>query len=187
MNILIIEDEPEAASRLSTILQSLKPQIKILASLDSVRSAVKWFGENPPPDLAFMDIQLADGLSFEIFEKVEVKSPVIFTTAYNEYALKAFKVNSIDYILKPLDKDEVAAAFKKYESLTGQTQSRDKMIESIGSAMQMLTKRYKERFVIKVGEHLRPVEVDDILYSSALKRPPSPKQMIIVNISLILL
>jgi DNA-binding LytR/AlgR family response regulator len=170
LNILIIEDEPEAAARLSTILRSLKPQVNILASPDSVRSAVKWFAENPSPDLVFMDIQLADGLSFEIFEKADVKSPVIFTTAYNEYALKAFKVNSIDYILKPLDKDEVAAAFKKYENLTGQLQSRDKMIESIGSAMQMLTKRYKERFVIKVGEHLRPIEVDDILYFYSLEK-----------------
>ena len=170
MNILIVEDEPEAASRLSKILRELRPESNVIASVDSVRSAVKWLSENPSPDLAFMDIQLADGLSFEIFEKVEVKSPVIFTTAYNEYALKAFKVNSIDYILKPLDKDEVAAAFKKYESLTTQGQSRDKMIESIGSAMQMLTKRYKERFVIKVGEHLRPVEVGDILYFYSLEK-----------------
>ncbi|MEI9918350.1 MAG: LytTR family DNA-binding domain-containing protein [Bacteroidota bacterium] len=170
MNILIIEDEPEAASRLSKILRELRSETNILASLDSVRSAVKWFNENASPDLVFMDIQLADGLSFEIFDQVEVKAPVIFTTAYNEYALKAFKVNSIDYILKPLDKDEVAAAFKKYENLTGQSQPRDKMIESIGSAMQMLTKRYKERFVIKVGEHLRPVEVDDILYFYSLEK-----------------
>jgi DNA-binding LytR/AlgR family response regulator len=131
---------------------------------------VKWITDNPSPDLVFMDIQLADGLSFEIFEKVEIKVPVIFTTAYNEYALKAFKVNSIDYILKPLDKDEVAAAFKKYENLTGQAPSRDKVIESIGAAMQMLTKRYKERFVLKVGEHLRSVEVNDILYFNSLEK-----------------
>ena len=170
MNILIVEDEPEAAARLSKLLQELRPDVVIVASLDSVQGAVKWFSENPSPDLAFMDIQLADGLSFEIFEKVEVKVPVIFTTAYNEYALKAFKVNGIDYILKPLDKNEVAAAFKKYESLTGQAPTRDKMIESIGAAMQMLTKRYKERFVIKVGEHLRSVEVSDILYFYSLEK-----------------
>jgi len=170
VNILIVEDEPEAAARLSKLLQELRPDVVIVASLDSVQGAVKWFSENPSPDLAFMDIQLADGLSFEIFEKVEVKVPVIFTTAYNEYALKAFKVNGIDYILKPLDKNEVAAAFKKYESLTGQAPTRDKMIESIGAAMQMLTKRYKERFVIKVGEHLRSVEVSDILYFYSLEK-----------------
>jgi len=170
MNILIVEDEPEAASRLSKILKDLKPEVKIVASIDSVKSAVKWVSENPSPELIFMDIQLADGLSFEIFEKAEIKAPVIFTTAYNEYALKAFKVNSIDYILKPLDKDEVAAAFKKYENLTGQSHSPNKMIESIGAAMQMLTKRYKERFVIKVGEHLRSVEVNDVLYFYSLEK-----------------
>lgn len=170
MNILIVEDEPEAAARLSTLLVELRPDVRIVATIDSVRNAVKWANENPSPDLVFMDIQLADGLSFEIFEKADIKAPVIFTTAYNEYALKAFKVNSIDYILKPLDKDEVAAAFRKYENLTGQAQSRDKMIESIGAAMQMLTKRYKERFVIKVGEHLRSVEVNDVHYFYSLEK-----------------
>lgn len=170
MNILIIEDEPEAASRLSKILHELRPNITIAATLDSVTSAVKWFKANTPPDLAFMDIQLADGLSFEIFEQVDVKSPVIFTTAYNEYALKAFKVNSIDYILKPLDKDEVSAAFKKYEGLTGIGTSHEKIIESIGNAMQMLTKKYKERFIIKVGEHLRSVEVGEIMYFYSLEK-----------------
>jgi len=170
LNILIVEDEPEAAARLSTLLRELKPDTKVVGSLDSVKSAVKWISENPSPDLIFMDIQLADGLSFEIFEKADIKAPVIFTTAYNEYALKAFKVNSIDYILKPLDKDEVAAAFRKYENLTGQAQSREKMIDSIGTAMQMLTKRYKKRFVIKVGEHLRSVEVSEILYFYSLEK-----------------
>lgn len=170
MNILIVEDEPEAAARLSRLLKELRSDVEIVASIDSVASSVKWIGENRQPDLIFMDIQLADGLSFEIFEKVEITVPVIFTTAYNEYALKAFKVNSIDYILKPLDKDEVAAAFRKYENLTGQSQPRDKIIESIGAAMQMLTKRYKERFVIKVGEHLRSVEVNDVLYFYSLEK-----------------
>lgn len=170
MNILIVEDEPEAASRLSKILRELRPETNLLAAIDTVKGAVKWIKDNPSPELIFMDIQLADGLSFEIFEQVDIKAPVIFTTAYNEYALKAFKVNSIDYILKPLDKNEVAAAFKKYEHLTGQIQSRDKMIESIGAAMQMLTKRYKERFVIKVGEHIRSIEVNDVLYLYSLEK-----------------
>lgn len=171
MNILIIEDEPEAAIRLSKLLKDLRPDVCIVASVDSVKGTVKWINENASPDLVFMDIQLADGLSFEIFEKVDINVPVIFTTAYNEYALKAFKVNSIDYILKPLDKDEVAAAFEKYENLTGrQAHSRDKMIDSIGAAMRMLTKRYKERFVTKVGEHLRSIEVSDILYFYSLEK-----------------
>lgn len=170
MNVLVVEDEPEAASRLAKLLKELRPDINIAGSPDSVKSAVKWISENPSPDLFFMDIQLADGLSFEIFEKVEITAPVIFTTAYNEYALKAFKVNSIDYILKPLDKEEVRAAFKKYENLTGRPQVRDKMMESIGTAMQMLTKRYKERFVIKVGEHLRSVEVNEVMYFYSLEK-----------------
>jgi len=170
MNILIIEDEPEAAARLSSILKEIRPGVQIVGSLDSVKSVVKWVNENPLPDLFFMDIQLADGLSFEIFEKVDIKAPVIFTTAYNEYALKAFKVNSIDYILKPLDKDEVNAAFRKYENLTGQGPSRERMMESIESAMQMLTRKYKERFVIKVGEHLKSVEVSEVMFFYSLEK-----------------
>lgn len=169
MTVLLIEDEPEAASHLSRLLKEIKPGISINGPIDSVQVAVKWFGTNPMPDLVFMDIQLADGLSFEIFNHVRVDAPVIFTTAFNEYALKAFKVNSIDYILKPLDREEVAAAFRKYESLTGgSTQTR--LLESIGNAMQMMTKRYKERFVIKVGEHLRSVEVAEILFLYSLEK-----------------
>ncbi len=169
MNVLIVEDEVEAAARLGRLLTELKPSVTIVGTIDSVKGATEWFSKNPQPELIFMDIQLADGLSFEIFERTEVKSPVIFTTAYNEYALKAFKVNSIDYILKPLDKDEVAAAFRKYEHLT-QGSGQAKMLESIGAAMQMLSKRYKERFVIKVGEHLKSIEVADILYFYSLEK-----------------
>lgn len=170
MNILIIEDEPEAAARLATLLGEIRPGVNIVGTLDSVRSAVKWVNENAAPDLYFMDIQLADGLSFEIFDQVDITAPVIFTTAYNEYALKAFKVNSIDYILKPLDKEGVMAAFRKYENLTGNQQSRDRVMESIGAAMLMLTKRYKERFVIRVGEHLKSVGITDILYFYSLEK-----------------
>jgi len=170
MKVLIIEDEPQAAERLISLVQNLQTDIEISDSLDSVKRAVEWLSKNQAVDLIFMDIQLADGLSFEIFEKVEVTAPVIFTTAYNEYALKAFKVNSIDYILKPIDKSELEAAFKKYQTLTIQRSAPDKMIESIGYAMQMLTKKYKERFVIKVGEHLKSVEVSEILFFFSLEK-----------------
>ncbi len=169
MDVLIIEDEPLAAERLAALVKNLQPNVQIRASLDSVKRSVEWIAKNPGVDLIFMDIQLADGLSFEIFEKTEVKAPVIFTTAYNEYALKAFKVNSIDYILKPVDKQELEAAFKKYQNLTQQPASQ-KMIESIGYAMQMLTKKYKERFVIKVGEHLKSVETNEILFFFSLEK-----------------
>lgn len=165
MTVLIIEDEPQAVQRLTTLLREVAPEMTVLATLDSVKSAVTWFSNHAAPDLTLMDIQLADGISFQIFEQCKVETPVIFTTAYNEYALKAFKVNSIDYLLKPIDKTEFAAALKKFTSLNDQAKgSSARMLESIGAAMHMLTKRYKERFVIKVGEHLRSVEIQDIIF-----------------------
>ena len=168
MNILIIEDEPQAAQRLEKLVRSILPSAKILPSIDTVKNSVQWLKSNDTPDLIFMDIQLADGISFQIFDQTEVKSPVIFTTAYDEYALKAFKVNSIDYILKPVDEQELRVAIQKFQRLTGSTNN--KMMESLGLAMQMLTKRYKERFVIKVGEHLKSVETDDILFFFSLEK-----------------
>lgn len=170
MRILIIEDEPQAADRLESLVKQIRPAAFIVSKLDSVKRSVEWLKQNPGVDLIFMDIQLADGLSFLIFDEIEIKSPVIFTTAYNEYALKAFKVNSIDYILKPVDKDELAAAFRKYETLVGSSTPQEKMMESIGYAMQMLTKKYKERFIIKVGEHLKSIEVVDILFFYSLEK-----------------
>lgn len=161
MRILIVEDEPQAAERLSLLLTQTLPQSEIVARLDTVKRSVEWL-QSGAVDLIFMDIQLADGLSFEIFEQVPVKAPVIFTTAYNEYALKAFKVNSIDYLLKPVDGDELNAALTKWQTLTAQPAAPAKMMESIAYAMQMLTKKYKERFVVKVGEHLRALEVSEI-------------------------
>lgn len=169
MKVLIIEDEPLAAERLGNLVRELHDEIQLVATLDSVQRSVVWLSKNTV-DLIFMDIQLADGLSFEIFEKVEIKTPVIFTTAYNEYALKAFKVNSIDYILKPIDKEELTAAYKKYQTLTQRPAAPAKMLESIGYAMQMLTKKYKERFVIKVGEHLKSIEVKEILFFFSLEK-----------------
>jgi DNA-binding LytR/AlgR family response regulator len=170
MNILIIEDEPQAAQRLEKLIKSILPQSKILTSIDSVKKSVLWLKSNSTPELIFMDIQLADGISFQIFDQVEVKSPVIFTTAYDEYALKAFKVNSIDYILKPVDDQELRSAIQKYQRLTSSSSSNNKMMESIGLAMQMLTKRYKERFVIKVGDHLKSVETDEVLFFFSLEK-----------------
>ncbi len=170
MNVLIIEDEPQAAERLGTVLRELDPSLNILSKLDSVRKAVQWFKANPAPELIFMDIQLADGLSFEIFDQVEVKAPVIFTTAYDAYALRAFKVNSIDYILKPVDKEELHGALKKYKRWASGTAPQSDMLESIGYAMQMLTRKYKERFVIKVGEHLKSLEVSEVLFFLSLEK-----------------
>src|SRR3970040_379867 len=121
MNVLIIEDEEQAAQRLENVIKQLEPTATILNKIDSVKQSVNWLNNNAAPDLVFMDIQLADGLSFRIFEQSEIKSPVIFTTAYDEYALRAFKVNSIDYLLKPIDKDELQAALRKFKDLAKQS------------------------------------------------------------------
>jgi DNA-binding LytR/AlgR family response regulator len=167
-NVLIIEDEPQAAQRLQTLVEELVPGISILAKIDSVEKSVKWLKTHEVPDLIFMDIQLADGISFQIFEQCDVSSPVIFTTAYDEYALKAFKVNSIDYILKPVDKDDLNAALRKYHLLTSVKDSSKKILENIGEAVRMLTKKYKTRFVLKVRDHLRSIEVSDVLFFYSL-------------------
>lgn len=169
-HVLIVEDEPEAARRLEVLIRDLIPQANILAKLDSVKRSVLWLSENQPPDLIFMDIQLADGLSFQIFEKWHVQSPVIFTTAYDTYALKAFKVNSIDYILKPVDRNDLEIALKKLDTLMHRKNSVSDLLSSIGDAVQMLTRQYKTRFVIKVGEHLRSIEVGDIHYFFSLDK-----------------
>jgi DNA-binding LytR/AlgR family response regulator len=171
MKILLIEDEPQAAQRLEKLVKTVIPHAVIVSTLDTVKSAVKWLQTNPAPELIFMDIQLADGISFSIFDQVAVHGPVIFTTAYDEYALKAFKVNSIDYLLKPIDEESLRAAVKKYDSLTSlRATAPDNLVESIHLALQMLSKKYKERFVIKVGEHLKSVEVGEILFFFSLDK-----------------
>lgn len=162
MTVLIIEDEQQAARRLESLVLELNPATTVLARLDSVSQSVRWLKSNPTPDIILMDIQLGDGLSFEIFEQVKVTSPVIFTTAYDEYALKAFKVNSIDYLLKPVDKEDLRAALVKYESLAQRASG--VLTSNLEQVVQLLTRKHKERFVIKVGEHLRTIETRDILY-----------------------
>jgi len=164
MKVLIIEDESQAARRLQNLVLEIDPSIMVVGTTDSIVSSVKWLEANAVPDLIFMDIQLGDGLSFEIFERTEVKAPIIFTTAYDEYALKAFKVNSIDYILKPVDKTELSSALLKFKSLTKSGNFPQSIVDNIGQVVELLTKKYKERFVVKVGEHLRTIEVKDIEY-----------------------
>lgn len=164
MRVLIIEDEPLAATRLKSLLTKLDTSMTMVDVLDSVKASVNWFNTYQPPQLIFMDIQLADGSSFEIFEKVTVKVPIIFTTAYDEYAIKAFKVNSIDYLLKPIDEDSLIKALDKFRSLNEVQTIQQTILAQIGSTMQQLTQRYKERFVIKVGDHLKFIDVGDIQY-----------------------
>ena len=121
MKIVIIEDEAFAADALERLILNFRPQTQILAKLESVEECVAWFSSNMHPDLVFCDIHLSDGSSFEIFQQTPINSPVIFTTAFNEYAIEAFKVNSIDYLLKPIKKEELMGAIKKYENLKQST------------------------------------------------------------------
>jgi two-component system response regulator LytT len=165
MKTIIIEDEKPAARLLQRKLEKLNIQVGVM--LHSVEEALEWFSKNEHPDLIFLDIQLSDGLSFEIFEKVEIKSAVIFTTAYDEYALRAFKLNSIDYLLKPIDEDDLEIAVAKFKSLLPkhelQPQSLGIDFEQI---KKMLTnpfeKNYKKRFTVKIGQHLKVISIDEI-------------------------
>lgn len=170
MNILIIEDEPLAVQRLETLIAEILQQANIVGRIDSVKKSVQWLTTNPAPDLILMDIQLADGLSFQIFEQFTVTSPVIFTTAYDAYALKAFKVNSIDYILKPVDKTEFAHALRKLDGLKSIKPSPEALLQNLTQVMDALTRKYKERFVLKVGEHLKTIDVKTILYFFSLDK-----------------
>ncbi len=164
MKVLIIEDEPQAASRLQKILQQVDTAIEVVDKLDSVKNSIAWFNANPHPDLVLMDIQLGDGLSFTIFDHTKIDCPIVFTTAYDEYAIKAFKVNSIDYILKPVDPDDIKAMLTKFRKLNGSTPDTAAMLGNIQHALQSLTKKTKSRFVVKIGEHLKTISVEDILY-----------------------
>ena len=161
MKVIIIEDEKPAARRLSRMLLELN--IAVQTMLHSVEEAVGYFNQNEHPDLILLDIQLSDGLSFEIFEQVSVNSAIIFTTAYDEYALKAFKLNSIDYLLKPIDEDELKIAIDKFERNQPTSQNLKVNIEQIRKLLvNPLDKDYKKRFTVKVGQHLKMIPVDDI-------------------------
>ena len=164
MRAIIIEDEEQAASRLVRLLDELEPGLSIEATLDTISASVSWLKTNHPPDLVFLDIQLADGVSFSIFDQVEMKSPIIFTTAYDAYALKAFKLNSVDYLLKPIDKDELSKALDKFKSNSAQSSLPGFSLANIQEAIRSLTRKFKTRFVIKVGEHLRTLETSAMVY-----------------------
>ena len=159
--ILIIEDEKPAVRRLTQLLSEHLPEAQVLESLDTVTGAINWFGNNPEPDLIFLDIQLADGISFEIFEKVSVTAPIIFCTAYDQYAIKAFKLNSIDYLLKPIDPEELKQAIHKFKS---GKKEQGISLDQLRSLMQPATKTFKTRFLIKLGERIQSVDVLDIAF-----------------------
>lgn len=168
MKVFIVEDEHLAVERLEKILKETAPDIEIMGSAESIKASVNWLQENPVPDIIFMDIELCDGQSFEIFNHTEIKSAVIFTTSYDEYALKAFKVNSIDYLLKPVKKDDLSNAIHKYRQLKKQytgLQDQSIVIENLVQQLkQHQFKEYRSRFLVKAGQRLISVEVKDIAY-----------------------
>lgn len=171
MNIVVIEDEHLAAKRLIDLIHQFNKEIKVSATLGSVKRSVEWFNNHSHPELAFMDIQLGDGLSFEIFEQCRLKCPVIFTTAYDEYAIRAFKVNSIDYLLKPIDYDDLNNALNKFEkSQTRMSLELSVQPVKIDEILQQLTKKFKSRFVIKVGQHIRPIDVSEIQFFYSMEK-----------------
>lgn len=161
MNVIIIEDEKPAARRLSRMLEKVGVQAQTM--LHCVEDAILWFHENKHPDLIFLDIQLSDGLSFEIFEEVDIDSSIIFTTAYDEYALQAFKLNSIDYLLKPIDEDDLERAVKKYQNRLPKSQNVHVNFEDIKKLLtNPLEREYKKRFTVKIGQHLKMITIDAI-------------------------
>lgn len=163
MRLLIVEDEPPAAKRLQQLLLQARPEAEICAVLDSVKGCVRWLGEQAAPDLAFFDIQLADGLSFDIFQQATLPAPVVFTTAYDQYTLKAFKQDSIDYLLKPIDKEELEQALSKFERRSGQAKALDPQL--MQAIMQRLSRpSYKPRFIIQVGQQLSYIATEEIQY-----------------------
>lgn len=170
MKVLIVEDEPLAVAQLSGLILSLRPQYQIIGVCDTVREAVKWINEHPGPDLAFFDIQLGDGLSFRIFEQTEFNVPVIFTTAYNEYAIQAFKVNSIDYLLKPVHREELDKALNKFEQHNSYSATSLKPDVVALLRDSIVGRNYKKRFLVKIGERLRMINTSEISYFYSLDK-----------------
>ncbi|MGM5470849.1 LytR/AlgR family response regulator transcription factor [Flavobacteriaceae bacterium LMO-SS05] len=161
MRVIIIEDEKPSARRLKRMLEAL--HVKTETMLHSVEDAISWFQNNKHPDLILLDIQLSDGLSFEIFEAVDIKSAVIFTTAYDEYALQAFKLNSIDYLLKPIDEEDLAKAIHKYQDRLPKQKLVTIDFNDIKNLLvNPIDRAYKKRFSVKVGQHLKLINIDDI-------------------------
>jgi len=162
MKVLIIEDEQATAQRLSKLLKEIEPTIEVIETLDSIDSSVKWFKVNLHPDLVFQDIHLADGLSFEIFKQVKVKSPVIFVTAYDQHALQAFKVNSIDYLLKPVKKNDLSEALKKFHEY--HELKKEPTIDYSALVQLIRKENAQKRFLVRYGEKIKAVDIESIAY-----------------------
>jgi len=168
MNVLIVEDEALAVEKLRSTLHAVEPTAAVIGITASIKSTVEWLKTHPEPDLILMDIELSDGQSFEIFRQVPVKSPVIFTTSYDEYAIKAFKVNSIDYLLKPVEEEDLKAAMQKYRDVHQPHSTRlatfdvSNLVKELQA--QLRKKDYRDRFLVKLGQRYVTVDVLDIAY-----------------------
>ena len=159
MKALIIEDEMLAAEKLEGLLLALDSTIEVIGKQQSVVGSINWIHLNPSPDLIFMDVQLDDGICFEIFDAIKIKTPIIFTTAYDSYAIRAFQVNSVDYLLKPIEKESLAKALGKYKSIYQEGSSPN---QSLGELSGELMKNHKTRFFVKTGNHFQSIPVDGI-------------------------
>ena len=164
MKVFIIEDEQPAALQLKKILTQNDPSVSVIEIIDSVEASVKWLQTFPAPDAIFMDIQIADGLSFDIFNHVNIQSPVVFTTAFDQYAIKAFKVNAVDYLLKPIDEDELGEVLDKLKKKKAETIPFDNGLFLKNLLQDFPKKDYKQRFLIKNGQNLTSIDVSDIAY-----------------------
>ncbi|MCI4669113.1 MAG: LytTR family DNA-binding domain-containing protein [Bacteroidia bacterium] len=166
MNILIIEDEYLASKRLSELILAIRPEVEVLACLESVSESLNWLKSHGSVDLIFSDIQLSDGLSFDIFEQIQLRCPIIFTTAYDEYAIKAFKVQGIDYLMKPIKRADLQASLQKYESLKQNFSpiGFQAQMDSLLGILAPKPQNYKNRFLVEGKDQLIPISIDEISY-----------------------
>ena len=163
MKVVIVEDEISAAENLIELLKIVAPDAEVVTTLDSVKKSVAYFQQDVPIDLVFMDIHLADGISFEIFDAVDLKIPVIFTTAYDQYALKAFKVNSLDYLLKPIDETELKAAIDQYQQQAN-PKMEDGALEALRSLFTQAPKKFRTTFLVNQRDGMIPIKTEDIAF-----------------------
>ena len=160
LKIVIVEDEKPAAQRLFKLIKQVEPDAELIMHLESVKDSVKWFSENDFPELIFMDIELADGSSFNIFKEIKIKAPIIFTTAFNQYAIDAFQVNSIDYLLKPIKKEDLEKSLLKFHSL----QAKKDTLDYAMLLKNLVTKDYQKRIVVRYSDVIKTVEIENIAY-----------------------
>lgn len=170
MQILIIEDELPAARRIAKLIKEVESDAELVGPIDSVSASIDWLKNNPHPDLILLDIHLGDGSSFEIFEEMEVNCPVIFTTAYDEYAIKAFKVNSVDYLLKPVNKDDLESSVLKFKKLKDREKNDFSSFHSILKSLKTENNKFKKRFVVNYGDKIRSVEVKEVAYFMVMEK-----------------